>query len=101
MAATNFEGQRHADQDNEIVFFKVTNIELDVMHAIDPSGSPDCYMGATFGEHGCWVDAAQTRIVQAGIVQARVPDITGYLISGMFLFGCLLLINLPHIRYIS
>ncbi|KAI0693875.1 P-loop containing nucleoside triphosphate hydrolase protein [Cytidiella melzeri] len=63
---------------NEIVNFMVTNIEHDVV-VTDPSNTDDVLAGCIMGEYGCWVDAAVTRMVQAGIEHSRVPDVTSYL----------------------
>ncbi|KAF8163058.1 P-loop containing nucleoside triphosphate hydrolase protein [Crassisporium funariophilum] len=63
---------------NEVVFFKVTNIEYEVMSTASPS-LQDIYTGSTMGELGCWVDANVTRVIQTGVEHSRVPDVRSYL----------------------
>ncbi|KDR81364.1 hypothetical protein GALMADRAFT_239217 [Galerina marginata CBS 339.88] len=63
---------------NDVVFFKVTNIEYDVMPRSNPS-SQDIYNGSTLGELGCWVDTSITRMIQTGLEHSRVPSIRSYL----------------------
>lgn len=71
---------------NEVVFFKVTNIEYDLMAKPD-SFQPDFYRSSTLGELGCWVDSSITRIIQAGLENSRVPDSRSYMLGrcGLFL----------------
>lgn len=66
---------------NEVVFFKITNVEYDVV----PNGNhatQDLYTGSTLGELGCWVDSSVTRVVQTGVEHSRVPDVKAYLNLG-------------------
>lgn len=65
---------------NGLVFFKVTSIEYDVVSK--SSSLQDLYTSSTLGELGCWVDSSITRITQAGVEHARVPDVTSYLQIG-------------------
>ena len=51
------------------VFFKITNVEYDVL----ADGPPDEFYGSMLGEWGCWVDPSVTRILQTGLEQSRVP----------------------------
>ncbi|KAF8491938.1 AAA-domain-containing protein [Gautieria morchelliformis] len=64
---------------NGVVFFKITNLEYDIMNTGQASMSPDQYMAATMGELGCWVDTQITQMVQTGMEHSRVPDVTSYL----------------------
>ncbi|TFK42849.1 P-loop containing nucleoside triphosphate hydrolase protein [Crucibulum laeve] len=66
---------------NEAIFFIITNIEHDIVAHDPQSLSEDAYMGSTMGELGCWVDAVFTRITQAGVEHARVPDLGVYMQS--------------------
>ncbi|KAF8964138.1 P-loop containing nucleoside triphosphate hydrolase protein [Flammula alnicola] len=69
-------GSRYPNYDprsNEVVFFKVTNIEYDVMSRSD-SSVQDSYTGSTLGELGCWVDTSITRMIQTGVEYSRVPN---------------------------
>ncbi|PPQ98809.1 hypothetical protein CVT24_003363, partial [Panaeolus cyanescens] len=62
---------------NAPVFFKVTNIEYESVNSSN-GALRDIYSGSTLGELGCWVDPAQTRIIQVGVEHARVPDVHSY-----------------------
>jgi peroxin-6 len=62
----------------------VTNIEHDVL-PVDTAQDDDIVVGCMMGEYGCWVDTAMTRMVQAGIEHARVPDAASYLGLGEFM----------------
>lgn len=66
---------------NGLVFFKVTNIEYDV---VSKSGPPlqDLYTGSALGELGCWIDTTVTRMIQAGVEHTRIPDVMSYLQIG-------------------
>ena len=57
------------DAPNEFVYFKITNIEHDIL----PDVSMDAFCGSQLGEWGCWVDHSQTRIIQTGVEQSRIP----------------------------
>lgn len=78
---------------NGVVFFKITNLEYDIVDTGQDSMSPDQYMAATMGELGCWVDTQSTKMVQTGVEHSRIPDVTAYLGIGkmktllVFLFG--------------
>jgi peroxin-6 len=61
---------------SETIFFLVTNIEYDVVSNEDSKSPPDTYIGSTIGELGCWIDPQTTRIIQTGLEQSRVPDVT-------------------------
>ncbi|KAJ3503046.1 hypothetical protein NLJ89_g8610 [Agrocybe chaxingu] len=63
---------------NAIVYFKVTNIEYDVV-ARSNSSMEDLYTGSTLGELGCWIDTSITRVVQTGVEQSRIPDTGTYM----------------------
>ncbi|KAF9557670.1 AAA-domain-containing protein [Agrocybe pediades] len=63
---------------NEVVFFKVTNIEHNVVGSSRNQGQ-DLYAGSTMGELGCWVDASMTRMIQTGVEHCRVPSVKSYL----------------------
>ena len=74
--------------DSGAVYFKITNIEYDVLD-IDVSErqtASDAYFAATMGELGCWVDPKITQMVQAGLEHSRVPDVTRYLGIGALIF---------------
>lgn len=71
----------HDSQPNEVVYFKVTNIEYDVVSRANTSAQ-DLYIGSTLGELGCWVDTSVTRMVQTGVEYARVPDVRSYMNVG-------------------
>ena len=64
---------------NGVVFFKITNMEYDIVDTGQDSVVPDQYMAATMGELGCWVDTQSTKMVQTGVEHSRVPDVTSYL----------------------
>ena len=66
---------------NAVVFFKVTNIEYDVMPCPN-SSVEDLYTGSTLGELGCWVDTSITRMVQTGVEHSRVPSVCSYMNIG-------------------
>ncbi|KAH9483816.1 Peroxisomal biogenesis factor 6 [Psilocybe cubensis] len=66
---------------NEVVFFKVTNIEYDVVNHAN-SSVQDLYTGSTLGELGCWVDTSITRMIQTGIEHSRVPRVRSYMNIG-------------------
>ena len=66
---------------NEVVFFKVTNIEYDVMPRPN-SSVEDVYTGSVLGELGCWVDSSNTRMVQTGVEHSRVPSVCSYMNIG-------------------
>ena len=90
---TNFQSHPlHCHHPNEVVYFKVTNIEYDVMSR-PVSSLQDAYTGSTLGELGCWVDSSVTRMVQTGVEHTRVPDARMYSQLGGFLvisfFGCI------------
>lgn len=59
---------------NEVVFFKVTNIEYDVV----ARSSPSICNGSMLGELGCWVDTSVTRMIQTGLEHSRVPGVKSY-----------------------
>lgn len=63
---------------NEVVFFKVTNIEYDVMPRPN-SSVEDTYTGSVLGELGCWIDSSITRMVQTGVEHSRVPNVCSYM----------------------
>jgi len=68
-----------------MIFFKVTNIEYEVMPQPEPF-NPDFYRSSTLGELGCWVDSTITRIIQAGLEHSRVPDTRSYMQLGSHRF---------------
>lgn len=70
------------DAPNELVYFKITNIE----HSIPADVSLDAFCGSQLGEWGCWVDHSQTRIVQTGIEQSRIPFLQSVKNHGMALY---------------
>ncbi|KAF8803602.1 AAA-domain-containing protein [Phlegmacium glaucopus] len=74
----DFNHPSNAPRTNELVFFKVTSIEYDV---VSKAGPPlqDLYTGSTLGELGCWIDTSITRMTQAGVEHTRVPDAMSYL----------------------
>jgi peroxin-6 len=67
--------------DNELVFFKVTSVEYDVVSKSSPS-LQDVYAGSSLGELGCWIDTSVTRMTQTGVEHTRIPDVTSYLQIG-------------------
>ncbi|KAF8590012.1 AAA-domain-containing protein [Ramaria rubella] len=64
---------------NAVVFFKVTNLEYDLVDTSKEGSPPDHYMAATMGELGCWIDPQVTKMVQTGLEHSRIPDVTSYL----------------------
>jgi peroxin-6 len=62
-----------------MVFFSVTNIEYDVMRS---DTTTDVYVGATFGELGCWVDPGVTRMIQTGVQHSWIPELGTYVELG-------------------
>ncbi|KAF8876037.1 AAA-domain-containing protein [Gymnopilus junonius] len=62
---------------NEVVFFKVTNVEYDVVARSNQSISN----GSMLGELGCWVDTSVTRMIQTGLEHSRVPGINSTAIN--------------------
>jgi peroxin-6 len=69
-----------------VVFFKITNIEHDVLDIAQTTSGPDAYFAATMGELGCWIDPKVTQMMQTGLEHSRVPDVISYLNVGGFLF---------------
>jgi peroxin-6 len=69
-----------------VVFFKITNIEHDVLDIAQTPSGPDTYFAATMGELGCWVDPKVTQMMQTGLEHSRVPDVVSYLGVGGFPF---------------
>ncbi|KDQ59383.1 hypothetical protein JAAARDRAFT_153154 [Jaapia argillacea MUCL 33604] len=64
---------------NEMVCFRVTNVESDEG---DIRASTDCsnlHSGFIDGEYGCWSDSSLTRMVQSGVEYSLVPDAARYL----------------------
>ena len=59
----------------------MTSIEYDVMSKSSPP-LQDLYTGSTLGELGCWIDTRITRMIQAGVEHARVPDVASYMQIG-------------------
>lgn len=68
------------DAPNELVYFKVTNVEHDVPADV----SLDAFCGSQLGEWGCWVDHSRTRIIQTGVEQSRIPASQGMAHHSMF-----------------
>ena len=71
--------QRHSlplspDTPTHAVYFKVTNLEYDVVDTTSDKAPADAYVAATMGELGCWMDPKTTKMVQVGIEHSRVPD---------------------------
>ncbi|KDQ12329.1 hypothetical protein BOTBODRAFT_34616 [Botryobasidium botryosum FD-172 SS1] len=62
-----------------VVFFKITNLEYDVVDTTDSHAPPDVYVAATMGELGCWIDPKVTKMVQAGVEHSRIPDVAAYM----------------------
>ncbi|EEB91641.1 hypothetical protein MPER_09971, partial [Moniliophthora perniciosa FA553] len=56
----------------------ITNIEYDTISKSKEPVRMDAYFGSTIGELGYWLDPSQTRMVQAGLEQARIPDVYPY-----------------------
>lgn len=83
----NAESDDHSDSDkaeykitsparaNEVVYFRITNIEHDVMQN---DTTTDVYVGSMLGELGCWVDPSVTRMVQTGVQHSWIPDLGIY-----------------------
>ncbi|KAL1674956.1 P-loop containing nucleoside triphosphate hydrolase protein [Schizophyllum commune] len=72
-----------ANSGNAVVFFVITNVEHDAVPGAVQSGAgaQDVYAAATYGELGCWIDPAVTRMVQSGVDHAYVPAVDGYVLS--------------------
>lgn len=68
-SAKSPESQTAFDAPDAPVFFKITNVEYDVI----PDAPSDEFYGSMLGEWGCWVDPSVTRILQTGLEQSRVP----------------------------
>ena len=62
----------------------ITNVEHDAVPGAVQSGAgaQDVYAAATYGELGCWIGPAVTRMVQSGVDHAYVPAVEGYVLSG-------------------
>ncbi|KAL1730041.1 P-loop containing nucleoside triphosphate hydrolase protein [Schizophyllum commune] len=75
--------ERIANSGNAVVFFVITNVEHDAVTGAVQSGAgvQDVYAAATYGELGCWIDPAVTRMVQSGVDHAYVPAVEGYVLS--------------------
>lgn len=72
-------------QASDIVFFKVTNLEYDVLDVDTGSLAPgDSYIAATLGELGVWIDSKVTKMMQTGLEHSRVPDAASFLATGRF-----------------
>ncbi|THH06073.1 hypothetical protein EW145_g4336 [Phellinidium pouzarii] len=59
-------------------FFLVTNVVHDVLDVNDSNLKVDAFSGSIIGELGCWIDSSKTRVIQAGIEHAFVPDTQYY-----------------------
>lgn len=66
------------------VFFKVTNIEYDVVDIAEDVELLDHYAAATMGELGCWIHTQVTKVVQTGVENSWIPDVGAYLNLGEF-----------------
>ncbi|KIJ27843.1 hypothetical protein M422DRAFT_235875 [Sphaerobolus stellatus SS14] len=62
-----------------VVFFKITNLEYDIVDTVQDGAALDHYTAATMGELGCWVDTQVTKMVQTGVENSWVPDVISYL----------------------
>lgn len=59
------------DQATAVVFFIITAISFDPLLPLESDFSSSLSSRARAGEFGCWVDGAQTRMVQLGVERAR------------------------------
>ncbi|PFH47670.1 hypothetical protein AMATHDRAFT_67211, partial [Amanita thiersii Skay4041] len=57
---------------NEVLFFRVTDVDYGDRPPDLAATVPDLYAGCTTGELGCWVDPGTTRVLQAGLEQSYV-----------------------------
>ncbi|KZV91614.1 AAA-domain-containing protein, partial [Exidia glandulosa HHB12029] len=65
-----------SDNATDVVWFKITNLEYDVLDLPDDAASgSDSYVAATMGELGVWVDTDVTKMMQSGLEHSRVPDV--------------------------
>lgn len=59
---------------NEVGYFKVTNLVYDVVDVCDGDQKIDAFSGTTFGELGCWIDSSMTRVIQTGLEHSFALD---------------------------
>ncbi|KAI0029406.1 AAA-domain-containing protein, partial [Vararia minispora EC-137] len=65
---------------DELVYFLVTNVDCNPLRTDSAITQPaDLSVAIALGELGCWVDASETRVTQAGVEHALVPDASVYL----------------------
>ncbi|KAH7921477.1 AAA-domain-containing protein [Leucogyrophana mollusca] len=64
---------------NTTVFFIVRSVDYDA-NILEDANSEDMNTdrGFTKGDYGCWVDPRVTRVIQIGLEQNRIPDLSSY-----------------------
>ena len=75
----DFRRPRNESNSEELVYFAVTNVECRSQLNGHANGFSELSVGYGSGELGCWVDTAETRMVQTGVEHARAPDATAYM----------------------
>ncbi|KAK4704294.1 peroxin-6, partial [Phenoliferia sp. Uapishka_3] len=65
-------------QPTAVVFFKVTDLEVDPPRSL-PSSSQTWEERIAFGELGAYVDPSVTKMLQTGVVHSFVPDVGAFL----------------------
>ncbi|KAG8993652.1 peroxisomal assembly protein [Tulasnella sp. 427] len=63
---------------SNVVFFKITNLEYDILDTSGSGRELDSYVAATMGELGCLIDPTVTKMVQTGLEHAQIPDVRQY-----------------------
>ncbi|KAL1743282.1 P-loop containing nucleoside triphosphate hydrolase protein [Schizophyllum fasciatum] len=75
------EQEERVSSANAVVFFAITNVEHDALPGAVQPGAQDLYAAATYGELGCWVDPAVTRMIQSGVDHSYVPAVENYVLG--------------------
>lgn len=63
---------------SNVVFFKITNLEYDILDTSISGRELDSYAAATMGELGCLIDPTITKMVQTGLEHARIPNVRSF-----------------------
>ncbi|KIO23355.1 hypothetical protein M407DRAFT_27134, partial [Tulasnella calospora MUT 4182] len=63
---------------SNVVFFKITNLEYDILDMSSSGRELDSYAAATMGELGCLIDPTVTKMVQTGLEHVRIPNVRSF-----------------------
>lgn len=72
---------------SNVVFFKITNLEYDILDTSISGRELDSYAAATMGELGCLIDPTVTKMVQTGLEHARIPNVRSFFDIGEYRLG--------------